>query len=541
MPLLHWLNKDTATKAAARSDYRLLQHAPELSYGDSNNENLLIQGDNLEALKALLPFYAGKVKCMYIDPPFNTKQAFAEYDDNLEHSIWLGMLFPRLELLHQLLSEDGTIAVHIGDDELAYLITILDEIFGRKNRVSLCTFKQGAATGHKAINPGLVTVTNYIAIYSKNKSDWKPNRIFTEKKRDSRYSRFIKNVSDHYSKWDFSTLSSAFSDYMEVSIKDLKSMLGEEYELKLNEFVLKNSNSVIRTARPDYNAVGEEVRRAIDTSVDNRGEVIFHPRENHPDMYFINGERILFYRSKLKEIDGELVSGEPLTNLWDDLLSNNLHNEGGVKFPKNKKPENLIKRVIELSTDEGDIVLDSFLGSGTTAAVAQKLNRRYIGIEIGDHAQTHCQPRLRKVVDGEQGGISKVVNWQGGGGFRFCKLGPAVFDEFGQLNREIKFPTLAAHIWYIETRKPQAQMPQDESASPLIGIHNGTAYYLLYNGILGDKRPQGGNVLTTKVLSLLPTFDGPKVIYGETTRLGEARLKQQQISFKQIPYDVKAL
>ena len=165
------------------------------------------------------------------------------------------------------------------------------------------------------------------------------------------------------------------------------------------------------------------------------------------------------------------------------------------------------------------------------------MNRRYIGIEIGEHAQTHCQPRLKKVVDGEQGGISKAVNWQGGGGFRFCKLGPTVFDEFGLLNSEIKFPTLAAHVWYIETRLPLGK----KKRSPLIGIHNSTAYYLLYNGILGDKRPHGGNVLTGKTLELLPEFDGPKVIYGETSRLGSARLKQENITFKQIPYDVKAL
>lgn len=201
------------------------------------------------------------------------------------------------------------------------------------------------------------------------------------------------------------------------------------------------------------------------------------------------------------------------------------------------KPEKLIERVLQIASNENDLVLDSFLGSGTTAAVAHKMNRRFIGIELGDHAITHCQPRLQKVVDAEQGGISKSLNWQGGGGFRFCKLGPTVFDEYGLLNHEIKFSTLAAHIWYIETRLPLGK----KKRLPLMGTHNGTAYYLLYNGILGDKRPDGGNVLTGKVLGLLPDFDGPKVIYGETTRLGEARLQKEKITFKQIPYDVKAL
>jgi len=196
-----------------------------------------------------------------------------------------------------------------------------------------------------------------------------------------------------------------------------------------------------------------------------------------------------------------------------------------------------MENILRIATTEGDLVFDSFLGSATTVAVAAKLNRHYIGVEIGDHAQTHCQPRLQKVIDGEQGGISKAVYWQGGGGFRFCKLGPTVFDEFGLLNTEIKFPTLAAHIWYIETRLPLGK----KKLSPLIGTHNGTAYYLLYNGILGDKRPTGGNVLTGKTLGLLPKFDGPKVIYGETARLGDTRLQKENITFKQIPYDVKAL
>ncbi|EGG93785.1 Type III restriction-modification system methylation subunit [gamma proteobacterium IMCC1989] len=206
------------------------------------------------------------------------------------------------------------------------------------------------------------------------------------------------------------------------------------------------------------------------------------------------------------------------------------------------KPERLMQRVLHIASNEGDLILDSFLGSASTVAVAHKMNRRYIGIELGEHAKTHCQPRLQKVVDGEQGGISKAVNWQGGGGFRFCKLGSTVFDEFGVLNHDIKFPTLAAHVWYIETRLPLTINKEcKKKRSPLIGIHNETAYYLLYNGILGDKRPNGGNVLTGKILECLPVFEGKKVIYGETTRLGEARLKQENITFKQIPYDVKAL
>jgi adenine-specific DNA-methyltransferase len=200
------------------------------------------------------------------------------------------------------------------------------------------------------------------------------------------------------------------------------------------------------------------------------------------------------------------------------------------------KPERLLNRILHIATNTGDLVLDSFLGSGTTSAVAHKMGRRYIGIEMGEHCITHCAPRLKKVVEGEQGGISEAVNWQGGGGFRFYRLGAPVFDEHGKINPAIRFAHLASHIWFSETRTALDK----PAKSPLLGIFNGVAYYLLYNGILGDKRPDGGNVLTNPVLRHLPPFDGPKVIYGESSRLGTERLKTEGITFKQTPYDIKA-
>ncbi|AMO58250.1 DNA methylase [Endozoicomonas montiporae] len=539
MPVLDWLNKGSAIRTASQTPYRLLKHDPELSYGDPDSDNLLIQGDNLEALKALIPLYAGQVKCIYVDPPFNTKQAFEHYDDNLEHSIWLSLLYPRFELLRELLSEDGTLFVHIDDSEVGYLTVMLDEIFGRKNRTHIVAFKQGSATGHKAINPGMVNTCNFVLSYAKNKEYWKPNTVYTGRERDSRYSQFIENYEDSYEQWKVTPLLEAFSKSTGITKKNIKKHFGDSFEKELTAFVVSHSERVIRTARPDYNAVGEDVRRAIDASKSSPDRVHLHTRKSAPNMYLKNGERWIFYKEKLKNIDGVLVTGEPLTTLWADVLSNNLHNEGGVKFPKSKKPEALLKRIIDLSSDKGDLVLDSFLGSGTTAAVAHKMNRRYIGIEMGDHAVTHCAPRLQKVVDGEQGGISKAVEWQGGGGFRFYRLGETVYDEYGCLNQNIGFDTLAGHIWYNEIRKPVAPLPQTNK-TPLLGVHNGVAYYLLYNGILGDRRPDGGNVLTTPVLKSLPPFDGPKVIYGETSRLGESRLAREQITFKQIPYDVKA-
>ena len=200
------------------------------------------------------------------------------------------------------------------------------------------------------------------------------------------------------------------------------------------------------------------------------------------------------------------------------------------------KPERLISRIIHVATNEGDLVLDSFLGSGTTCAVAQKMGRKYIGIEMGEHAITHCVPRMKAVIDGEQGGISKTVNWQGGGGYTFYDLGKTVFDENENINKDVDFKTLASHIWFSETKTPLL----DFEKSPLLGVYNGTAYYLLYNGILGDKKPDGGNVLTQKVFDTLPKFDGKKVIYGEATRMNEEKRKINNITFKQTPYDIKA-
>ena len=210
---------------------------------------------------------------------------------------------------------------------------------------------------------------------------------------------------------------------------------------------------------------------------------------------------------------------------------------GSVDFKRGKKPENLIKRLLQLSTKEGDLILDSFAGSGSTGASSHKMNRKWILVEIGDQAKTHILPRLQSVISGhDSSGISKSVDWQGGGGFRFYHLGEAVFDEDGHINPEIRFPHLAAHIWFSETRTPYV----GNGESPLLGVHNGVAYYLLYNGILGDKRSNGGNVLTRKILADLPVHAGSKIIYGEISRLGPARLVDNQITFKQTPYDIKA-
>lgn len=456
---LTWIGKEKRPKL----EPRILLEDPEKSYHAKHRvtesdifDNRLIFGDNLLALKALEQEFSGKVKCVYIDPPFNTQQAFEHYDDGYEHSIWLGLIRDRAEALRRLMSDDGTLFVHIDDNELGYLIVLLDEVFGRANRVSVVSFKQGSATGHKSINPGVVSTTNFILIYAKNKSVWAPNRVFTARaERDKRYGQFIENFDEPYSTWRFTTLTKAFAHSLGVSEKGIKKTLGDEYEELLSDFVMKHAQQVVRLARPDYNAVSSEARSMIDQSKEQPDTVLLLERESHSNMYFTNGERILFYSDKLKLIDGQYVAGEPLTSLWDDILSNNLHNEGGVEFPKGKKPEALIKRCFDLATKPGDIVLDSFAGSGTTGAVAHKMGRRWIMVELGEHCHTHVVPRLKAVVNGEdQGGISKAVGWQGGGGFRYYKLAPSLIvnDRWGNpvINPEYNASQLAEALAKLE-------------------------------------------------------------------------------------------
>jgi adenine-specific DNA-methyltransferase len=208
------------------------------------------------------------------------------------------------------------------------------------------------------------------------------------------------------------------------------------------------------------------------------------------------------------------------------------------------KPERLIQRILHIATNPGDLVLDSFLGSGTTAAVAAKMGRRFIGVEMGDHAVTHCAPRLQKVIDGEQGGISESVGWTGGSGFRFYRLGPPAFDADGRIDPNIRFPVLAAHVWFSETGRPWT----GKGKSPLLGVQDERAVALLYNGILGDKTPNGGNVLNRETLAIIkdklarkaPDFDGELIVYAEASSLGPRTFERERIIFRQTPYDVTA-
>ncbi len=524
MPTLTWLTREYDLKTSRNAPYRLLEEAPELSAGATDTENMLIQGDNLDALKALLPYYAGQVKCIYIDPPYNTRSAFEHYDDNLEHSQWLAMIYPRLELLRELLAEDGSIWVSIDDNEGHYLKVVMDEVFGRRNFVANVLWQKRTSPEARL---ALGAAHDHILVYGKFTDSLLLNKLSVSEDQAASYKNPDNDPRGPWASTDFTAQGWRPNQmYVITTPGDI------QYE--------PPGGRCWSNIEPEFLRLKKEGRMWFGKDGKARPRVKTYLSEVQGISawtWWIN-----------KEVGHNQESKKEIIQLF-----------GTTDAFDTPKPERLLKRILEIATKPGDLVLDSFLGSGTTAAVAHKMGRRYIGIEMGDHAVTHCAPRLQKVIDGEQGGISSAVNWQGGGGFRFYRLGEAIFDDDGRINKNIHFATLAAHVWFSETKTPwnppsqpppageRSHVPSPSGGglgwgklSPLLGIHNNTAYYLLYNGILGDKRPDGGNVLTSKVLALLPPHNGPKVIYGESSRFSAERLKLEGITFKQTPYDIKA-
>ena len=515
MPTLNWLTREVDIQAAARVPYRLLEEASGLSAGDPDAGNLLIQGDNLEALKALLPFYAGQVKCIYIDPPYNTRSAFEHYDDNLEHSKWLAMMWPRLELLRDLLAEDGSIWVSIDDNEAHYLKVVMDEVFGRANFLTSFIWKKSYGGGAKA--KWFVGLHEEILCYTKDLSK------FPE--------MFLPPDPDVVKKY-YKHKDEKFAERGPYRLQPLATTSMDERPNLRYPIILKNGEEIWPGKQWQWSR-----ERSYQALTD--GELVVSKRK---------GKTVISYKQYLKDEEGEERKRKPQTIIEGHYTQHGTYQSMELFGLQNKfpfpKPEGLIEHVFEAATNPGDLVLDSFLGSGTTAAVAHKMGRRYVGIEMGAHAVSHCVPRLNQVIGGEQGGISKNVGWQGGGGFRFYRLGPPVFDEAGQIRADIPFSVLAAHVYFSETGRSW----RGNGASPFLGLHDGRAYALLYNGILGDKRPAGGNVLTRATLAVIREalarqdagFAGPLTVYGERSRLMPATLDRERITFKQVPYHIKA-
>jgi adenine-specific DNA-methyltransferase len=509
MPTLDWLNRSAAFATAAQVPTRVLRpHPAAAAVGPADTGNLLIQGDNLDALAALLPFYRGQVKCIFIDPPYNTKSAFEHYDDNLEHSQWLSMMLPRLQMLRELLREDGSIWVTIDDNEGHYLKVLMDEVFGRRNFIATIAWeKDKGGRGDADIS----TSQDMILAYALNRKAWAATRNLIERT-DTQAGRFKNPDNDPRGPWrqgDDGTAKSG-SDKQRFPI-----------------LLPSGRHAVPKVGR--YWAFSAETFERARTE----GRVYFGK----------DGDRLPIIKRYVSEVREGVAprtwwtAEEAGTNqsAKRDHLSKLLPDMEAFATPK---PEQLLHRILHISSNPDDLVLDSFLGSGTTAAVAHKMGRRWIGIEMGEHAITHCLPRLRKVVEGEQGGISAAVGWQGGGGFQCLELGAPLFDAQGDIHPGVRFADLAAFIWLRETG---TALPTLASGSPWLGRHNGTDHLLLFNGILGDRRPATGNVLTGALLDALCRLHphtGPRVVYGEACLLGPARLAEAQVTFKQLPHAV---
>lgn len=452
---LTWIGKGDEPKL----EPRILIENPEYSYGDPNTENMLIHGDNLLALKALEQDYAGKVKCIYIDPPYNTGNAFEHYDDGLEHSLWLSLMSQRLKLLRKLLKDDGVIFVQLDDNEIAYCRVIMDEIFGRNNFINQVSakMKQTAGASGGGEDKKLKKNIEYILIYAKNIDSTTGFKKFNEVYEEENLFTVIENMKNDGKSWKYTRIIDGLTD--REYIKDIFDGSGEIIKLyKHNNVrvrplteVCKTENITIEEAYVKYfdkifrdtNAQSSIRTRVMESSSD-LGEYVsidYIPRsgknKNKLTTVYYKGtkrDQIAWLSDIAVKKGKSIVKLEKLGTFWDGFPLNNLTKEGGVQFPNGKKPELLIKTILDLSTDENDIVLDSFAGSGTTAAVANKMNRKWISVELGEHAITHTLPRLKNVVDGEQGGISKAVNWQGSGGFKFYTLAPSLLkkDKFGQ-------------------------------------------------------------------------------------------------------------
>ncbi len=429
---LTWIGKNNPEYDIANIEPRILEERVDLSYGDKDTENKIIHGDNLLALKALLPEYEGKVKCIYIDPPYNTGNAFEYYDDSVEHSTWLSLMKPRLELLKTLLSDSGVIFIQIDNGEQAYLKVLLDEVFQRNNFITSFIIKVRHSERMLKGDKDIHDVAEYVHCYQK-----------TSQFKISKRKQVVSD--DPYEEYEWSVKTLKTGDTIILGNKECRVFKPGEYELirlSGNKTGLKKIN--IRGGLREGNSSGRFYVAHIEERLKSDGYNVLYEVPNMGDDG--TGRRYFLSPENIKKKNGNYFQGVPKTRISSKELPypsffdasaafNRVGYEGVVEFRNSKKPESLIKTFFEIANlSSKDLVLDSFLGSGTTTAVAHKMNLKYIGIEMGDHAYSHVHKRMKAVVDADDtNGISEITNWHGGGGFKFYELAPSfvVIDEFG--------------------------------------------------------------------------------------------------------------
>jgi len=533
MPTLDWIGKKAVLNHHRQVPYHLLRCDSSLSAGDPDCGNLLVQGDNLLALKALLPYYAGKVKCIYIDPPYNTgeenwiyndnvsspeirswlgKVVGGEIDDLTRHDKWLCMMYPRLSLLHDMLQDDGAIFISIDDHEVINLHHIMGEIFGPGNFFANITWQKRTSPDARV---QLGPAHDFVVVYAKNLAKLKPTlkRVAPSGERTKAYKNPDNDARGNWASVD---------------------LTGQTGHATADQFYEITTPAGLKMKPPEGRCWALAERTFLGLVADNR-------------IWFGKSGKS---RPRLKKF---LNEGEGVTTWtwWPHVEVG--HNQEATKELNeimgradafdNPKPTRLIRRILQLATEKDCIILDSFAGSGTTGDAVLQLNkedggnRRFILVEMESNiCRTVTTERLRRICSGYTKPDGGTVEGTGGG-FKFTMLGEPLFDEAGDVRKNVKFSELAAHIFFTETGSPIPK--QANRRTPMLGVHEGKAVYLLFNGILGDKRPDGGNVLTGEVLRKLPNHNGIKVIYGEGCRLGAARLKREGIVFKQIPYQIK--
>lgn len=391
----------------------------------SESDNLLIKGNNLLTISSLLERYESKIKLIYIDPPYNTSNDSFGYNDNFKRSSWLTFMKNRLIIARQLLKKDGLIFIQINYKEMSYLKVLCDEIFGEENYINTITVQVATTASFRAINDCPVNVSEFILVYSKDKTEKTINPVYRRSDYSEDYGSYIENFDEPYQQWKIVSVDEVIYKQEGVTTwQEFREKYGEDwkkrrYELKA-VFCHKHRDRVV--SLNTMQKPSREILDCIEMSKQNRNRVFAVGIGRDKPTYAYNGRTLAFYQKKFRSIDGIESPSEIMTNIWTDISFLSLGNEGGVDFANGKKPEKLLKRILELATDENDIVLDFFAGTGTTGAVAHKMNRRFILCEQMEYIKTHTIERLNRVIRGESGGISKIVNWQGGGDFIYCEL-----------------------------------------------------------------------------------------------------------------------
>lgn len=580
MPTLDWIGKKAVVKHHKEVPYRLLEPVAELSHGDADSGNLIVQGDNLHALKALLPRYAGKVKCIYIDPPYNTGNEGWVYNDNVNspeinkwlgevvgkeaddlsrHDKWLCMMYPRLLLLREFLREDGLLLVSIGDDEVGSLELIGREIFGRQNFVAKLIWNTEGNTDNQL---EIKTNHEYILIFVKNKK-YKSSAIGHVIDPNTREdSNLWKGVADnninknnkanppgiftipvgfpsserelHYSAKMVDDIFFSTAEMEQLISEKSKEKYGIESKsglpVKLDDLIIKD----YKVTKPCRVFGGFANRRKLEKFVSNDMQPI--EDDGGELSFYINRNSGIRYR-KANKTPRNILS--VLRNMGTTEKMKTELKDMGILFDY-PKPVDLIKYLLSFSAQSKEaVIMDSFAGSGTAAHSVLRLNkvdggnRKFIMVEMDANiASSVTAERIRRVASGYTTAKGKTIAGLGSG-FQFCKLSDQpLFNADGQIRSDVTFSQLAEFVWFAETGSGFTGSVD----SPLLGIYEGRAIYLLYNGILKDRSINGGNVLTTPVLDVLPVFDGSKVIYAAACRLGNARLNKLGIQFKQTPY-----